>query len=68
MPGQLQNNITDIQKIVSSSNSGHQINNLLSGYQYNIQLTPTTVNGPLMASPIFAFTTLRNGKYLFLKY
>lgn len=66
MPNRPQNNITDMQQIISSSNNGHNINDLLPGYQYNIKLTPITSNGPLKPSSIFTFTTLRNGKYLFM--
>ncbi|XP_060854158.1 tenascin-like isoform X2 [Rhopalosiphum padi] len=53
-----QNQITDVQEILSSTESGHFLDNLLPGFQYNIKLTPSTINGTLPSSPMYSFTTL----------
>lgn len=66
MANQSQNQITDIQEIVSRSDSGHLIDNLLPGLQYNIILTPKTDYGPLHSSPTYTITTLIKGKYVFI--
>ncbi|XP_060843561.1 uncharacterized protein LOC132923516 isoform X3 [Rhopalosiphum padi] len=55
---QSQDQITDIQEILSSTESGHFLDNLLPGFQYNIKLTPSTSNGALPSSPMYSFTTL----------
>jgi endothelial-specific receptor tyrosine kinase len=66
MPIQSQDQITDIQEILSSTESGHFLDNLLPGFQYNIKLTPSTSNGTLPSSPMYSFTTLISSKYFFI--
>ncbi|KAE9526207.1 hypothetical protein AGLY_013838 [Aphis glycines] len=58
MSNQSQNQISDVQEIISSTESGHFLDNLLPGYQYNIKLTPSTSNRTLPSSPLYSFTTL----------
>jgi len=67
MSNQSQNQISDIQEIIlSSTDSGHFLDDLLPGFKYNIKLTPSTNNGILPSSPIYSFTTLITSKYLFI--
>jgi len=66
MSNQTQNQISDVQEIISSTESGHFLDNLLPGYQYNIKLTPSTSNRTLPSSPLYSFTTLMSSKYLFI--
>ncbi|XP_060843558.1 uncharacterized protein LOC132923516 isoform X2 [Rhopalosiphum padi] len=58
MSNQSQNQISDVHEILSNTESGHFLDNLLPGFQYNIKLTPSTSNGTLPSSPIYSFTTL----------
>ncbi|XP_029345320.1 neural cell adhesion molecule L1 isoform X2 [Acyrthosiphon pisum] len=57
MSNQSQNQVSDVQEILSSKDSGHFWNNLVSGFKYNIKLTPSTSNGTLPSSPIYSITT-----------
>jgi len=66
MSNQSQNQISDVQEIISSTDSGHVLDNLLPGFKYNIKLTPSTSNGTLSSSPIYSITTLMTSKYLFI--
>lgn len=66
MANQSQNQITDIQEIVSRSDNGHFIDDLLPGLQYNLKLTPKTDYGPLQSSPTYTITTLIKGKYVII--
>jgi len=66
MSNQSQNQITDVEKILLSTDSGHFLDNLLPGFQYNIKLTPSTSNGTLPSSPVYSITTLMTSKYFFL--
>ncbi|XP_008186132.1 uncharacterized protein LOC100169299 [Acyrthosiphon pisum] len=63
MSNQSQNQISDVQEILSSTDSGHVLDNLLPGFKYNIKLTPSTSNGTMPSSPIYSITTLmtKNG-------
>ncbi|KAL4085361.1 hypothetical protein QTP88_027220 [Uroleucon formosanum] len=58
MSNQSQNQISDVQEILSSADSGHVIDNLLPDFKYYIKLTPSTSNGTLPSSPIYSITTL----------
>ncbi|XP_060872815.1 uncharacterized protein LOC132946770 [Metopolophium dirhodum] len=58
MSNQSQNQISDVQQILSSTDSGHVLDNLLPGFKYNIKLTPLTINGTLPSSPIYSITTV----------
>ncbi|XP_060872332.1 LOW QUALITY PROTEIN: uncharacterized protein LOC132946372 [Metopolophium dirhodum] len=58
MSNQSQNQISDVQEILSSTDSGRILNNLIPGFKYNIKLTPSTSNGTLPSSPIYSITTL----------
>ncbi|XP_001948568.2 uncharacterized protein LOC100163240 [Acyrthosiphon pisum] len=59
MSNQLQNQISDVQELIlSSTDSGHVLDNLLPGFKYNIKLTPSTSNGTMPSSPIYSITTL----------
>ncbi|XP_008188160.2 uncharacterized protein LOC100568743 [Acyrthosiphon pisum] len=59
MSNQSHNQISDVQELIlSSTDSGHVLDNLLPGFKYNIKLTPSTSNGTLPSSPIYSITTL----------
>lgn len=55
---QSKNQVTGIEEIKSSSNSGHSIEDLYPGYNYSIFLTPKTNRGLLISSPTYSFTPL----------
>ncbi|CAI6359203.1 unnamed protein product [Macrosiphum euphorbiae] len=55
---QSKNQLSEVQEILSSTDNGHFLNNLVSGFKYNIKLTPSTSNGTLPSSPIYSITTL----------
>lgn len=59
------NKIAGVQEIVSSSDGGHIIDNLIPGYQYTIVLTPKTNQGSLLSSPPYKASPLllSTGKY-----
>ncbi|XP_060872331.1 uncharacterized protein LOC132946371 [Metopolophium dirhodum] len=58
MSNKSQDQISDVQEILSSTDSGHVLDNLLPGFKYSIKLTPSTSNGTLPTSPIYSITTL----------
>jgi len=58
-----QNQMSGVEEIKSSSDSGHLIENLFPGYNYSISLTPKTNKGPLNSSHIYSFTPLITSKY-----
>jgi len=66
MSNQSQNQISDVQEILSSTDSGRILNNLVPDFKYSIKLTPSTSNGTLPSSPIYSITTLMPSKYLFI--
>jgi len=66
MSNKSQDQISDVQEIVSNTDSGHILDNLLPGFKYSIKLTPSTSNGTLPSSPIYSITTLMTSKYLFI--
>ncbi|XP_029345336.1 uncharacterized protein LOC100160785 isoform X4 [Acyrthosiphon pisum] len=55
---QAQNKKFLVKEIVSSTDSGHVLDNLLLGVKYNIKLTPSTSNGTLPSSPLYSISTL----------
>ncbi|XP_025196649.1 uncharacterized protein LOC112595599 [Melanaphis sacchari] len=59
---QSQNQISGVQKIVSNSTSGHNINNLIPGYQYDIQIILNTTEG-LFSSPIYSVAPLTGNEF-----
>ncbi|CAI6354595.1 unnamed protein product [Macrosiphum euphorbiae] len=58
MSNKSQDQISDVQEILSNTDSGHILDNLLPGFKYSIKLTPSTSNGALPSSPIYSITTL----------
>ncbi|VVC38854.1 Fibronectin type III,EGF-like, conserved site,Immunoglobulin-like fold,EGF-like domain [Cinara cedri] len=53
---QSKNGISDIQEILSSSDSGHVINDLYPGYRYTVSMTPKTSLGSLQPSSTYSFS------------
>lgn len=60
---QSQNEMSSVQEIISSTDSGHVIDYLYPGNQYNISMTPKTSNGYLQSSSIYSFNPSISGKY-----
>eukprot|EP00102_Acyrthosiphon_pisum_P025257 XP_016662467.1 PREDICTED: uncharacterized protein LOC100570133 [Acyrthosiphon pisum] len=58
MSNKSQDQISDVQEILSSTDSGHVLDNLLPAFKYSIKLTPSTSNGTLPSSAIYSITTL----------
>lgn len=48
--------------IIANSDKGHFIDDLLPGFQYDVKLTPITINGSLPPSPTYSITTLNSGR------
>lgn len=51
------------QEIISTTNNGHYLNDLLPSIEYKIKLTAKTSNGLLETSPIYIAIPLMEGKF-----
>lgn len=66
MFNQSENQIPYEQEIVSSTPYGHNIINLLPGFQYDIKLTPKTIKGPLQSSSVYTSVPLGISKHTYI--
>lgn len=62
LSNQSYNIVNNAQEIIANSDGNHLIDNLLPGFQYDINLTPKTIEGPLCSSPTYSISTLMRGK------